>query len=244
MMVFHSKAQFDEGGYSIGLQASNNTLINAYYKTDIAGGTVLSNYNDKFYQVNFDFRIHAVGDNFILSMDGSSIPYLLVLLYKMIAEKEGQIFGQLRDIDDNIPDHSGFGYNFPYIQTGMAFGASNIFIGFDLDLGAAGTKITGDGSYDNTGNNEILYSENSTWYFGLGGVAYYNASIFRSSIRLDKAWGENNLKGYLIYADAEFCLFENIYVGAFYKYMNLGDEIERGHLRISTVGVKMGVFLY
>ena len=223
-------SQFNESGQSFGLQFSANSISNAYYRTDVNGNALVS-YDDWFLFPNFDYRIHVVTDNILLTIDGSSIPYLLGTIYLTATEREPFI-GKLRKAEENLGEGArGYGYNLPLVQFGLAFGSEPFYLGMDVDFGALGTDFVEGGA-----------TQNHTWYLGFGGAAYYISEHIRSSLRIDRAWGENR-KGFMIAVEAEYCFFEYLYTGIFYKYIKLGKSSDMNRLFANTIGVKMGVYL-
>ena len=223
-------SQFNESGQSFGLQFSVNSISNAYYRTD-GNGNALKSYDDWFLFPNFDYRVHVVTENILLTVDGSSIPYLLGVIYTTATDKEPFI-GKLRKAEENLGEGArGYGYNLPLIQVGLAFGYEPFYIGMDVDFGALGTDFYEGGA-----------TQNHTWYLGFGGAAYYISEYVRSSLRIDRAWGENR-KGYMIAVEAEYCFLDHLYTGVFYKYMKLGKSTDVNRLTANTVGIKMGLYL-
>jgi len=212
------------------LQFSANSNSNAYYRTDI-NGNALESYDDWFLFPNFDYRVHVVTESILLTIDGSSIPYLLEIIYIAVTEKE-QFIGKLRKAEENLGKGArGYGYNLPLIQMGIAFGSEPFNLGIDMDLGALGTDFVEGGA-----------TQNHSWYFAFGGGAHYISEHIRSSSRIDRAWAEER-KGIMIAAEAEYCFFDYFYADVFYKYMKLGKSTDVNRLFANTIGIKMGLLL-
>lgn len=243
-----SFAQFDSPGFTFGMQGSRNLVKPGYvkYNNDLAGSSkVTAQYNDKFNFVHFDFRYLGVSDNMMLTFDGSAIPDLLAIIGMLVAGKEDlNITGKLKMIDDHFgSDAIGYGSDWSYVQTSIMFGGGGFYLGGDFDLGAWGVNTVK--------NTDVLLTGGG--YYGVGGAMAVVSDKLRTSLRVDKLWLGNYSKqtGLGIVLESDFCLGENFYVGAFYKYRKFGEkewdnggtEVFRPKVVQNSIGLRAGFWI-